>query len=251
VAAPFNFEGLTLPWRASDWHRFLKSFHEALAQFNPHCVASYAFGNHDQPRLASRLGSEAAARSAAVLLLTLPGMAFIYYGDELGMTNGEIPPEFVQDPAAIGDPKHGIGRDPERTPMQWSTDIQAGFTTASRPWLPVSSTYKTHNVETESKDPQSFLSLYRKLANLRQSEPAFRWGSLIVIDTDHPQVLAYQRQKEYDIYTIVINFGSEIAECYIPITKAKVVLSSDPKSRLKEVSSSSLSLQPHEAILLH
>jgi alpha-glucosidase len=78
VAAPFNFEGLSMPWQASDWRKFLRSFHGALDQIDPHCVPSYAFGNHDQPRIGSRLG-DASARAAAVLLLTLPGMVFLYY----------------------------------------------------------------------------------------------------------------------------------------------------------------------------
>ena len=79
----------------------------------------YVLGNHDQPRLASRIGPEA-ARTAALLQLTLPGAAFIYYGEELGLRNVTIPPDRVQDPFEKRVPGLGLGRDPERTPMPWS-----------------------------------------------------------------------------------------------------------------------------------
>lgn len=131
VAAPFNFEGITLPWEAKEWRDFLHAFHTTLDHYSADCVASYAFGNHDQARLISRLGHVEAARGAAVMLLTLPGMAFVYYGEEIGMRNVGIPKEYLHDPAAKGDPHNHAGRDPERTPMQWTPGRYAGFTSAT------------------------------------------------------------------------------------------------------------------------
>src|SRR5690606_31540544 len=101
-------------------------------------------------------------------LLTLRGTPTIYYGDEIGMTDVPIPPERVQDPFEIQVPGHGFGRDPQRTPMQWNTKVNAGFSTAS-PWLPVGPDADIYNVEAERDDLQSTLSLYRRLLKLRRS----------------------------------------------------------------------------------
>ncbi|HXR49918.1 MAG TPA: alpha-amylase family glycosyl hydrolase, partial [Verrucomicrobiae bacterium] len=226
------------------WHAFLKTFHGALDALSPQCVASYAFGNHDQHRIVTRLG-EPTARSAAVLLLTLPGMAFIYNGDELGMKNGKIPPDMVQDPGAVG----GEGRDPERTPLQWSPDKNAGFTTADRPWLPVADNYKTHNVETESKDPDSFLSLYRQLGRLRNQSAAMRYGALELIETGHTSVLGFARVSDEERHTILINFSNKPLK-FTMKSKAPLGdfrLSSDPQTRLHIVKNGKIEMQPHEA----
>lgn len=246
VAAPFNFEGLSLPWEAAPWRRFLKSFHQALLHFDPSCVASYAFGNHDKPRITGRLG-EAAARSAAVMLLTLPGMVFVYYGDEIGMRNVDIPPELVQDPAAKGDPKRGIGRDPERTPMQWSAEKNAGFSTAAKTWLPVSSDYYERNVELEGKDPNSFLSLYKALCRLRKNSEAIRRGEMTVLDTDHDHVLGFGRRKEGEAYLTLVNFSAEPANVTLPKGLAKLLLSSQPETKLSDSLNGKVELLPHEA----
>ena len=250
VAAPFNFEGVSLPWSASAWRRFLRGFHSALDMFSSACVASYAFGNHDKPRLASRVGIES-ARSAAIMLMTLPGMAFIYYGEELGMTDVHIPPELVQDPAAKGDPKHGIGRDPERTPMQWSAAPHAGFSTGARTWLPVADDYATQNVETQSQDDQSFLSLYRKLGELRKNSYSLKHGSIEVHESGCPEVVIYTRREESDVtYIIAINFSAEATTCRTTLPYQTVVISSARDTKVRADQSPELVLQPHEAVIL-
>jgi alpha-glucosidase len=222
VAAPFNFEGLALSWRAGPWHKFLKSFHEALGQFNQHCVASYAFGNHDQSRLATRLG-EPAARSAAVLQLTLPGLAFVYYGEEIGMQDVPSAPELLQDPAAHA----GLGRDPERTPMQRSTEPKAGFSTAS-PWLPVADDYQTRNVQSETAQSQSFLALYKQLIALRNREPALHAGAIEVFDTHLPDVLAFRRYSlGHAEFVTLINFSADTVRLQPPVLLAELVVASE------------------------
>ena len=244
VAAPFNFEGLSLPWKAEPWRKFLKSFHTTLDEFSPLCVASYAFGNHDQHRIVTRLG-ESAARSAAVLLLTLPGMAFIYNGDEIGMKNGDIPPEMVQDPGAKG----GAGRDPERTPMQWSADVNAGFSTAHQTWLPVADNYPTYNVESELQDPHSFLSLYRKLGKLRNESASIKHGEFEVIETDDPHVLGFVRSSEDEQYTVLINFSKTSRQPKVKTSLGSFVLSSDPQTKIESHDGGKLELRPHEAVV--
>jgi alpha-glucosidase len=244
VAAPFNFEGLGLPWQAAPWRKFLANFHTALDAFSPLCVPSYAFGNHDQHRIVTRLG-EQAARSAAVLLLTLPGMAFIYNGDEIGMRNGIIPPDFVQDPGAAG----GDGRDPERTPLQWGPGKNADFTTARMPWLPVADNYETYNVASESQDPHSFLSLYQKLGALRNSSKAIKYGIFAVVDTGDAHVLGFIRKHEDEVHVVLVNFSNQARECALQpgVQLGSCLVSSRPGIKKHAHKHGYVQLAPHEA----
>lgn len=230
VAAPFIFEGLWLPWQADAWRKFLGTLHTALDGFDPLCVPSYAFGNHDQWRLATRRG-EQRARACAVLLLTLPGMAFIYNGEELGMKNGHIPEHLVQDPGAAD----GGGRDPERTPLQWTPGRNAGFSEAKTTWLPVADDYPTRNVQSESRDPHSFLSLYRSLGKLRNRSAALKRGAFELVDIKAENVLAYTRTAGRKRYLVVINFNDEAKTVTLPDTIKIGVLqvSSAPDSHSK------------------
>lgn len=247
VAAPFNFEGLNLPWDAKLWRDFLGDFYQALNDFSPLCVASFAFGNHDQSRLATRLG-EPAARAAAVLLLALPGMSFVYSGEEIGMVNGKIPPDMVQDPAAEG----GEGRDPERTPMQWSGEENAGFTAASHPWLPVNKDYLTRNVASQRKDPSSFYSLYRTLCKLRNTSDIMQGTAFEVIETDNESVLGFTRKKGKKCHVVLVNFSVETAEAKLPegIKIKRMEVSSDAETKRKKIDNNRLRLLPNEAVIL-
>jgi alpha-glucosidase len=246
VAAPFNFEGVSLPWEARAWQRFLTSFHAALLAESPACVASYAFGNHDQPRLASRIGVDA-ARAAAVMLMTLPGMAFVYYGEELGMQDVPIPAGRVQDPAAIGDPAKGQGRDPARTPMQWTAASNAGFTTAAEPWLPLAADYTECNVETQSADATSSLSLYRRLGELRRRSAALRHSPIEVLDSPQTQVLLYKRSYGDEALLVAVNFGEQPVDVELADTLKERLASSAAAPNDVPGDATDLRLQSHEA----
>ena len=249
VAAPFNFEGLMLSWQAAPWREFLTKFHHALHQTKrAHAVASYAFGNHDRPRLASRLGS-AVARAAALLQLTLPGMDFIYYGEELGMRDVPVPLNRVQDPAAQGDPR-GMGRDPERAPMQWSAAPGGGFTTG-QPWLPLASDFATHNVDSQRQDPRSFLSLYKTLIAERRHRPALCMGDIHIFDTGCPDLLGYTRRADASQCLVLVNFSNATTTCSNAPTPSQLLVSSDGKSTLAAAvrQQQPLRLRPYEAAL--
>ena len=163
----------------------------------------FFFGNHDQARVWDRYSegiSDPAmkariARMMAALLLMSRATPQLYYGDELGMVT--TPPtrkEDVKDPIGIiGWPKEK-GRDGERTPMQWSADKNAGFTTSSTPWLPIAADYPAVNVSTESSDPNSMLNWHKRLIALRRSNQALFAGNMKLIDTSNENVLAYLRQ---------------------------------------------------------
>lgn len=247
VAAPFNFQGLVLPWRAPLWRRFLRTFHHSLQALSPQCVASYAFGNHDQSRTVTRLG-EKAARSAALLQFTLPGMVFVYYGEEIGMRDVSIPVDLVQDPEALGDPQ-GNGRDPERTPMQWSAARNAGFSEGSETWLPVGPDYKTQNVAAQQKDPHSFYALYQHLMQLRNTSLSLRYGIVQVLELGHPDLVGFVRSYEDEHHVVLVNFSDRVVTCVPGVALRKFVLSSEPRSKLTDGAHGEIELLPYEGAL--
>ncbi|MGO8718561.1 MAG: alpha-glucosidase C-terminal domain-containing protein [Acidobacteriaceae bacterium] len=120
----------------------------------------------------------------------------MYYGQEIGMVT--TPPKTladVRDPDGIrGWPKYK-GRDGERTPMQWNTGKNAGFSTAAKTWLPIPPSYKTVNVQVESGQPDSLLNWYKHLTQLRRDNPALHAGQNIMVDTSDPNVLSYLRKN--------------------------------------------------------
>jgi alpha-glucosidase len=134
-----------------------------------------------------------------MLLLTLRGTPTLYYGDEIGMRDVEIPAERRVDPWAFGN------RDPVRTPMQW--DAAGSFTTARRPWLPFAPDHQRVNVAAQEHDPASLLSLYRRLLALRRSEPDLRSGAYRTLSTDRG-VLTFARGESL---AVAINLGAEEA----------------------------------------
>jgi len=175
-------------------------------EYDAACTAAGAWpnwclGNHDTPR-ASRLGPEG-ARLAAVLLLTLHGTPFLYYGDEIGMPTVEVPPEKRRDPWAH--PTTGAGRDGARTPMQWDASPNAGFS-GTTPWLPVDPGYRSVNVATQRGDPSSMLGLYRRLLRLRRETSALSSGDFEYLAAPEGCFL-FARCSEYERVLVVLNFS--------------------------------------------
>src|SRR4051812_13736659 len=141
---PFNFQLLSLPWEARQIEAAVDEYEGALPA---NSWPNWVLGNHDQPRITSRVGLQQ-ARVAAILLLTLRGTPTVYYGDEIGMLDVAIPIEEVQDPQGLNMPDKNLSRDPARTPMQWDSSENAGFTTG-KPWLRLHRSYRRMNVGTE------------------------------------------------------------------------------------------------------
>jgi len=207
---PFNFHLIETEWNARHLQRQIEEYEAALPEGGwPNWVLS----NHDKPRIAARVGRQQ-ARVAAMMLLTLRGTPTIYYGDEIGMTDVEIPPDRVEDPFERRVPGQGFGRDPQRTPMQWSGDPNAGFSSVS-PWLPVAPDAARFNVETERGDPGSMLSLYRRLLALRRDSDALTIGRYTTVHASG-DVLAYMREAEDERYLVVLNLGPAPAEIMVP-----------------------------------
>jgi alpha-glucosidase len=200
---PFNFHLIHTPWNARQIEALIGRYEAALPSYG---WPNWVLGNHDQHRLASRVGS-AQARVAAMLLLTLRGTPTLYYGDELGMHDVAIPPELVQDPWEKNVPGLGLGRDPERTPMPWDGSPNAGFT-AGTPWLPVASDYQTVNVQAQRHDPASMLTLYHRLSMLRRATPALAVGAYTAVEA-HGELLVYMRTHAGKRFLVVLNLGAQ------------------------------------------
>jgi alpha-glucosidase len=148
-----------------------------------------------------------------MLLLTLRGTPTLYYGDEIGMRDGVIAPEAFQDPQGKN---VGVSRDPQRTPMQWSSAPGAGFTTGT-PWLPLAADYQHHNVERQRQEPTSMLSLHRQLIALRRSEPALSVGTYTPVVSDG-DILAYIREAQGKRFLIVLNLGQHSGQLSLAAT---------------------------------
>jgi len=202
---PFNFQLILAEWDARHIARLIEEYEAELPEGG---WPNWVLGNHDQHRIASRVGPEQ-ARVAAMLLLTLRGTPTLYYGDEIGMHDVEIPPDRVRDPYELRVPGRGLGRDPERTPMQWNTGPNAGFTTGE-PWLPVAEDWRVINVEVERDAPRSTLTLYRRLIELRRGQPALEVGRFAPVVADG-SVLAYERKARHgeSDFLVVLNLGAD------------------------------------------
>lgn len=242
---PFNFRLMDeTAWSASAMRAAVDTLEAALPAF---AWPNYVLGNHDRIRLATRFGGQAQARLAAMMLLTLRGTPTLYYGDELGLENGIISPEQMQDPQGIN---LGVERtrDVARTPMQWDATPHAGFSTTT-PWLPVSPDYQARNVAVQDAAPTSILNLYRQLLWLRRQSPALhngRYQSLAV----HPDCFVYLRQAGGEQALIALNFSDAPCTISIPAAQPHQVILSTHLDREEQVNLAAVTLRPFEGVIL-
>jgi alpha-glucosidase len=202
--------------------------------------------NHDSGRFPTRWcgGDDRLAGLALIALLTLRGTPVLYYGDELGMTEVEVPPERLRDPVGLRRWPSDPGRDRARTPMQWSATPGAGFTAgaAAEPWLPLGD-HRARNVEAQRDDPDSLLSLCRALIVLRRATPDLRTGAYRELESP-PGTWAWRRGERV---TVALNLSGD--EVVIPALDGHTVASS-PRSRGDERVHGSLSLGAWEGVVL-
>jgi alpha-glucosidase len=249
----FNFDFLFRRWGARD---FRSSAERWYALLPAGAWPNFTLSNHDRPRHAWRYrgkGASAAAvtegraRVAAAMLLTLRGTPFLYYGEEIGMTCERVPRDALRDPMGIATwPLRSLGRDPERTPMQWDGSGNAGFS-AGRPWLPVNADSASRNVAAQEADPASLLSWYRALIALRRSREELRSGSIGFLDLA-PDLLAYERGAGTGRILVLLNFSSKPlqVECPFPGT----TLLGSARAAGSAVEASTLGLGPLEALIV-
>ena len=194
---------------------------------------SIFLGNHDFSRMVSRFGNDTqywatSAKLLATLLLTMRGTVFIYQGDEIGMTNVAFPSiedyndvetlnswaeahEKGEDMNAFLKKVHLTSRDNARTPMQWNSLKNAGFSNTT-PWLKINPNYTTINVETQEKDPDSILNFYREMVALRKQNTTFVYGDYQCLDVQNNKVFAYRRWDEQAEFLVIHNFSDETVD---------------------------------------
>ncbi|WP_025682081.1 glycoside hydrolase family 13 protein [Paenibacillus maysiensis] len=255
------------PWKLADIKSIISKWQTAL---HGKGWNSLYLNNHDQPRMLSRFGDDInypkeSAKMLATLLHTLQGTPYIYQGEEIGMTNvkfGSISDykdieilNMYKEYLADGHSEESImnsiyikGRDNGRTPMQWSAELQAGFTTGT-PWLAVNPNYRDINVEQALKDPDSIFHYYKKLIELRGQHEIIVYGSYMILAEDHEQVYAYLRRLGEEQLLVVLNFFGKPTSFMLPagidFQEQKLLISNYDVDPLTEIIS--MELRPYEA----
>ena len=243
----FNFqfiherEAVKTPWEAEVLKRIIRNEEEALPAGAQPC---YAIANHDRVRFISRHNADGRgmerARASVLLLMGLRGTPFVYYGEEIGMEDVDIPEEDLKDPARF----RTVGRDPARTPMQWDTSDGRGFSSA-KPWLPYGRIDRSIAAETE--DPFSLLALYRRAIWLRKSTPALRRGEQRLLDAPD-NMLAFERTAETQRVFVFIN--TALTAQSVPLPADGVVCLATTTGREGSEVSSVVELGPLEAVMV-
>jgi alpha-glucosidase len=242
---PFNFALLSTLWSARSIEKIIADYEAALPKG---AWPNWVLGNHDRPRVASRVGTEQ-ARVAAMLLLTLRGTPTLYYGDEIGMHQVAIPPDRLQDPFEKNVPGIGVGRDGCRTPMQWDATPNGGFS-KREPWLPLASDFTHENVANLEADAQSILQLYKALIRLRKQSPQLQSGDYVPVAAEG-DLLLYRRQHDGKSTTIVLNLGGEPVSLEPGIAGlAGEILLSTQMDRNGEKVADTLDLRANEGVII-
>ena len=229
---------------------------------------SIFMANHDQPRMVSKFGNdtpefrEISSKMLTTFVMTMRGTAYYYQGDELGMSNIRFDRiedyndvetrnryEYLKnnggDTKAYLEDRKQTSRENGRTPFQWNTSKNAGFTTGT-PWLKVNPNYTAINVETLEKDPNSTLYYFRKLIQLRKKEPTLIYGKYTVLDKENPTVFAYTRELNGKKILVLLNFSEKESVVNLPfqLKKATLLLGNYANSKANEV------LKPYEAKII-
>ncbi len=241
---PFNFRLIWLPWSAEAMCGSVAALEAAVPAFG---WPNYVLGNHDQPRLVTRYGGLAQARVAALMLLTLRGTPTLYYGDEIGLENGVIPPHKIQDPQGVNLGAHR-SRDVARTPMQWDPGAQGGFS-STEPWLPVTADVATRNVAAQLADPDSILNLYRRLLAVRRASRALKLGSYRALATPSG-VFAYLREVDGERVVVVLNFTGKPVRVALPDVGRGRIAVATSIARTGDVDLGTLELNAHEGLVI-
>jgi alpha-glucosidase len=188
--------------------------------------------NHDTRRSASRyaLGdADTRLKLLAAMHLTLRGTPFLYYGEEIGMRELKLKRSEVQDPVGKYYWPFNKGRDGCRTPMQWDSSLNTGFT-SGKPWLRMNADYPTRNVAAQEADHSSLLHCYKDLIRLRKENPALNAGDIDLKSMNTQFMLVYNRTCEQQKALIVLNF-SILPQTYKPQGEWKLLYSGNEKKQ--------------------
>ncbi|WP_411954263.1 glycoside hydrolase family 13 protein [Alkalibacillus sp. S2W] len=251
-----------LPLNLIDLKENLNKWQQALHE---HGWNSLYWNNHDQPRITSRFGDDQTYRyESATMLATclhmMQGTPYVYQGEEIGMTNVAFPSindyrdiETLNtyeekrlagvEESVILDQIHHVSRDNARTPMQWTDEDNAGFTTGT-PWLSVNPNYRTINVEHDLRHDQSIYRYYQQLIALRKQHDVITTGDFTLIERNHPELFAYVRENDKEYWTIYCNF-SEQSITLNDIQSGDIIIQNYNDTLLTDNT-----LRPYEAVVL-
>ena len=245
IHVPFNFHLTYSPWTADAVRAAVEGVQGVLPAG---AWASWVLGNHDQPRFASpsRAGREQ-ARVGMLLLLTLRGTPTIYYGEEIGMVDVPVATADSHDPVERREP--GRGRDPERSPMQWDASPNAGFAAPDVvPWLPLAADAATVNVAGQAEDPNSILTLTRRLLRLRREHPVLHLGDFERFGPTPDGTFAFRRVSTDGQLTVVLNLTGE--DRSVPGAGPGRVLIATHRDRDGVEVATTVELRPNEALVV-
>jgi alpha-glucosidase len=203
----FDFSLIFTLWKAKNYYKTIINYYEKIPADGWPC---FFLSNHDIGRSIKRFFWEFSkyekAKLHAVLLLTLRGTPFIYYGEEIGMENIAVPRTHIRD--LYGKLLYPFyrGRDGARTPMQWSDKPHAGFSEET-PWLPVPKNYAMVNVKKQQKNSDSILSIYKALLALRKEHTALQNGDIEFLSKGEKNILAYSRKNSEEELAVFLNFS--------------------------------------------
>ena len=234
-------------------------FRKKILEYEAHYPAPYTpvvvFSNHDQLRSIMRIGKNLQkAKLLALLQYTMRAVPCIYYGEEIGMTDAKIPikegkdpickvynwvPQFIANQLPVG-----INRDNCRTPMQWNTEKNAGFSLASKIWLPVNENFTERNVQTQQVQEDSLLHVFKKLNIVRKKHQALQQGTIEIINTGNKNILAFIRTSEEEKLLILLNFGKASITNHIKNSNSELIFSIQP------IKDSKLILDGYNGIIL-
>jgi alpha-glucosidase len=173
---------------------------------------SWAFSNHDAPRIASRWAEDGQdadwAKLFGLLLLSLRGNIFIYQGEELGLLQSDVPFESLRDPEAIANWPNTLGRDGTRTPMPWEHGQENGGFSTGDPWLPVDARHIAMSADVQEADPNSTLNFFRKLIRIRKGSEALKYGDFELLEVQFG-VFAFTRTTDSDTAICVFNLTAK------------------------------------------
>ena len=244
----FNFQLFWKRWKAAAVQDAVLDWHRRIPERGWPC---WVLSNHDFSRHVSRWSAgshtDARAKVAAALLLTLRGTPFLYYGEELAMRKAFIPRREVVDPPGVRYWPLYLGRDGLRTPMQWDTGPTAGFTTG-KPWMRLAPEADRLNVELESKDERSVLRWYKRLIKLRRATPALTLGSFQPWFEKPKSILAYTRAHEGQVVSVLLNFSRFSGSVDLPAGSHEVLAATHREAGA--ALSGKLKLQGDEALVL-
>lgn len=253
----FNFEMLRFKFNASYFTELVNNIER---DFPEPFMPVYVFSNHDRRRSMKRLkGDVRKAKLLHILQLTVRGVPCMYYGEEIGMTDARIPFRNGLDPIAQKMKKYPRflfdlagetpNRDELRTPMQWDTTANGGFSHAAKTWLPVNEDFHLLNVESSMKDKESLLETIKEILKLRRENISLNQGSLEFVTADKlsHNLIAYKRKKDQDETLVILNFANKENEVLLPEKGFRIIFSTDKGN---EVANESIRLPALSAVVM-